>query len=299
MPGSSAGDGGELGAGAFRRVYPEEFLRRFLRQGVRPDGRPLARGRPVSIEVGAAQVGAAASCLVRCGGTVALAGVHLGLREPEDDRPRQGRLTVEAALHPLAPPEVRGWKAAQAEGAFTERLRGVLQAPSAVDLEQLGVVEGVAAWALHVKVYVLSADGAVFDAALLAAVAALASTTVPTVEAAEGASLEELQREAGAGEGAGGRFCFQRLPLSMTLCTCTGGHLLADPTLEEETHSDGFIHAVVDERGELLSLDKAGGGADMDGSTLNSCVQAAIKRLGEVLPLLAEALGYDPTTSPS
>ena len=126
MPGSSAGDGGELGAGAFRRVYPEEFLRRFLRQGVRPDGRPLARGRPVSLEVGAAQVGAAASCLVRCGGTVALAGVHLGLREPEEDRPRQGRLTVEAALHPLAPPEARGWKAAQAEGAFTERLRGVL-----------------------------------------------------------------------------------------------------------------------------------------------------------------------------
>ena len=55
----------------------------------------------------------------------------------------------------------------------------------------------------------------------------------------------------------------------------------------------------MDERGELLSLDKAGGGADMDGSTLNSCVQAAIKRHGEVLPLLAEALGYDPTTSPS
>ena len=70
-------------------------------------------------------------------------------------------------------------------------------------------------------------------------------------------------------------------------------------TLEEETHSDGFIHAVVDERGELLSLDKASGGADMDGSTLNSCVQAAIKRHGEVLPLLAEALGYDPTASPS
>ena len=40
------------------------------------------------------------------------------------------------------------------------------------------MVEGKAAWALPVDVYILNADGAVFDAVLLAVVAALAGTQV-------------------------------------------------------------------------------------------------------------------------
>ena len=48
----------------------------------------------------------------------------------------------------------------------------------AFPLHQLCVAEGKAAWALSLDVYILNADGAVFDAVLLAAVAALAGTQV-------------------------------------------------------------------------------------------------------------------------
>jgi hypothetical protein len=37
---------------AFRRLYPEEFYAKFIAEGVRPDGRPLGRPRPVSIGLG-------------------------------------------------------------------------------------------------------------------------------------------------------------------------------------------------------------------------------------------------------
>lgn len=37
---------------AFKRLYPEEFYARFIAEGVRPDGRPLGRPRPVSVGLG-------------------------------------------------------------------------------------------------------------------------------------------------------------------------------------------------------------------------------------------------------
>lgn len=45
-------------------------------------------------------------------------------------------------------------------------------------LRQLCVVEGKAAWSLSLDVYILSADGSVFDTVLLASIAALTGTQV-------------------------------------------------------------------------------------------------------------------------
>lgn len=47
----------ELQSEAFKRLYPEEFYAKFIAEGVRPDGRPLGRPRPVSI--GLASIGTA------------------------------------------------------------------------------------------------------------------------------------------------------------------------------------------------------------------------------------------------
>jgi exosome complex component RRP43 len=50
MAGSAAAT--DLQSEAFRRLYPEEFYAKFIAEGVRPDGRPLGRPRPVSIGLG-------------------------------------------------------------------------------------------------------------------------------------------------------------------------------------------------------------------------------------------------------
>ena len=42
----------DLQSEAFRRLYAEEFYAKFIAEGVRPDGRPLGRPRPVSIGLG-------------------------------------------------------------------------------------------------------------------------------------------------------------------------------------------------------------------------------------------------------
>lgn len=38
---------------AFKRLYPLQFYERYLDSDVRPDGRPLTRARPTSVNLGA------------------------------------------------------------------------------------------------------------------------------------------------------------------------------------------------------------------------------------------------------
>ena len=51
----------------------------------------------------------------------------------------------------------------------------------AVKLSELCPSAGKVAWLAHLDVYILAADGAMLDAVLLAAVACLASLTIPVV----------------------------------------------------------------------------------------------------------------------
>lgn len=73
---SSTGLGQELGPDAFKKLYPEQYYKRFLASGVRPDGRNFGRARPTTIGIEAVST-ADASALVKIGSTTILAGVKL------------------------------------------------------------------------------------------------------------------------------------------------------------------------------------------------------------------------------
>ena len=194
-------------------------------------------------------------------------------------------------LAPLSPQELRGARAAQAEGALECRLAGVLGGGAAFDLGQLGAAPGLTRWVISLTIYVLSNDGAVLDACLLAAVAALADLRLPTVQAPEGSTLGHL-RDAFSKKGRPGfvapgrRLALRRVPLAFTF-GAFGEHLLADPTAEEEALASSSTTVVTDETGELVGAFRAGGSAGaLDTAILQGFVQAARKRHAELLPLL-------------
>ena len=306
--GAATARGEGLGAEAFRAAYPEEYLRRFISRGLRPDGRPLGGGRPASVHPGAAR-GADASALVRLGGTMVLAGACLELTAAADanvgaDGAGVGAgageaLRVAVELAPLRPQELRGARAAQAEGALEGRLSGVLGGGTAFDLGQLAALPGVARWAVALTVYVLSDDGSVLDACLLAAVAALTDLRLPTVEVSEGTSLEDLKAAFSKGGRPGfgepeRRLELHRVPLALTF-GAFGEHLLADPTAEEEALASSLTTVVTDGEGELVGTFRAASGGrvggrgeagGLDTATLQGFVQAARKRHVELLAVL-------------
>ena len=81
---------------AFQRLDPENFYRRFVKNGVRPDGRELRSVRPISVDVGVLfEERVKASCLVGIGSTQVLAGITLQVGQPNESTPMCGMLGKE------------------------------------------------------------------------------------------------------------------------------------------------------------------------------------------------------------
>ena len=86
-----------LQAEAFQRLYPDQYLAKFVAQGVRPDGRALALPRATSIGLGVVTT-ADASALVKIGSTSVLAGAKCEVMPASADELDKGRLTVQVGV---------------------------------------------------------------------------------------------------------------------------------------------------------------------------------------------------------
>jgi hypothetical protein len=73
---------------AFKKLYPDQYYARFVAEGLRPDGRPLARARPTTIALGAVST-ADSSALVKIGSTTVMAGIKLEARAPACRTPQR------------------------------------------------------------------------------------------------------------------------------------------------------------------------------------------------------------------
>lgn len=61
---------------AFRKIYPEEYYRKFLEQNVRPDGRGLTSVRKTVITLGSLNQSADGSAFVKIGSTTCVCGIR-------------------------------------------------------------------------------------------------------------------------------------------------------------------------------------------------------------------------------
>ena len=98
-----------------------------------------------------------------------------------------------------------------------------------VDLNKLTVSGSSKVKAVYVDLWIMDHDGNLFDAAMLAAVAALADCRMPKVE---GEKIVAGEYE--------GKLETNSLPLSCTFGTAGKNHLL-DPTIDEEKGMDGIF----------------------------------------------------------
>ncbi|KAJ1640218.1 hypothetical protein T492DRAFT_930270 [Pavlovales sp. CCMP2436] len=182
-----------------------------------------------------------------------------------------------------------GGAGAEIVEAFLQRQleRKVLLPPGA-----LTIAPGKAAWRLSLAVYCLNYDGGLADAAVLAALGALAHTQLPpaSYDAKSGRVL--VGTEAGAADGPqaspGGRLTLIARPVPLSFARMHE-RTLADPSAEEEALSEARLFVLVDESGALRAVLKPGGMPLADGE-LRACVDLAVARAPALLAMLDDAL---------
>ncbi|MCE4604682.1 MAG: exosome complex protein Rrp42 [Aeropyrum sp.] len=223
-----------------------------LKKGWRPGDRDLKTPRNLKIETGIIEK-AEGSALVKLGNTQVIAGVKADIGSPFRDTPDQGVLTVHAEFVPLASPMFEPGPPDENAIEVARVVDRSLREVGAVDLPSLAIIPGEKVWVVWVDLYVIDHDGNLFDASMLATMAALLTARLPAYEESE--SGEILLKRGTPGE---------PIKVNTWITTVTtakiGGYVVVDPNLEEEAISDVRLVTALDSGGRIVGMQKTGMG---------------------------------------
>ena len=216
-----------------------DFIWKLAEQGKRADGRKFDEFRKIEIETGVASK-AEGSALVKIGNTQVMVGVKMDIGEPYSDSPESGVMTTAAELIPLASPDFESGPP-QADAIELARVvdRGIRES-KVIELDKLCIEPGEKVWIIFIDIHILDYDGNLFDAASLAAIAALYTSNVP-------AEMHELGKD-------------YPLPLSDPPISCTyakyNNVIVADPALDEEEIATARLTVATDKKGDIRAMQK-------------------------------------------
>ncbi|KAG6887911.1 hypothetical protein C0992_010261 [Termitomyces sp. T32_za158] len=319
-----------LKASVFQRLHPRVYLERFLAENFRPDGRVPDAWRDVNLNVGVCVRGdlqpteermgsistADGSALVRLGNTTVVCGVKAEIAEPELDREGEGFLVPNLDLPAMCSPKFKPGPPTEEAQVVSDRLNEVLVASGILPLDSLCIHHGKSVWVLYVDATCINYDGNVFDATLLAMVAALKNSQflhrVDSVSCLYSLSNAAQLPKATYDEETGRTICtrktksplqIKRTPIAMSFGVFNSfvpwlfyneprvtfyafsTTILADPTSFEEPLLDTTVSVVLDAHsGDLISAIQLGIDTTPSQNLLQTCMTAAVKRR----PALAE-----------
>ncbi|CAA0836992.1 3-5-exoribonuclease family protein [Striga hermonthica] len=300
----------EMEVDAFRRLFPLRFHERHLVESIRPDGRPLDRARDTSLVLGAV-ASANGSALAKIGCTTMLAAIKMEVMTPTMEAPDEGCIAIDFHMPPICSPLIRPGRPAEIapvlakqlsdsilrQGNYTTLSFVLLCSSGMIDLKDLCLVNGKVAWMAYLDIYCLDADGALFDAALLSAVAAFSHLKIPIV------SLNDDGRVVLVSEDSKGRATKQRepvnkekrklrlnvVPFALT-CVLYKDYILADPTSEEESTMETCLTVVLNSSFQLVSFNKPGGPGLAHTSAIQDCISLTRQRVKELEKILNDAI---------
>jgi len=276
---------------AFKKVYPAEFYKKFLAKDVRPDGRSLSKIRKTSISVGSIS-SANGSAFVKIGHTSVVAGVIAQVGDPPSAD--ETHIIVNVELSPLCSSRFVIGKPSEQAMVLGESLNSIVKNTGLLNSQDLLFTAEEAgdgrrvnlAWILAVDVYCLNDDGNLFDACLIALLAALSNVRLPLIKSVRvlgsgyGITLPRKSKEF-----QGIRLLHHPIPTSFAFID---HYTIADPTSSEESLSNGALTIIYNEFGECCSLTKSGISI-LDNNKLSQCAEKAKKRVKSIIEMMQQS----------
>ncbi len=202
-----------------------------LAKGKHLDNRELFEYRPIRFHFNVSE-NAEGSCLVELGNTKVIAGVKVETKEPFPDFPDEALLVVNAEYSPTSAYETIAGPPDINDILLARLVDRAIRSSEAIDFKKYVIEPGKEVYAFYLDLVVLDNDGNALDAALLAALGALAKTKF------DGQKLE-----------------LKDYPTYVTFGK-VGNTLLADPTKEEEELIEGKISIAYNQKGEIVAIQK-------------------------------------------
>lgn len=270
----------------FRRVYPRDYIKRFLDNGVRPDGRSLMKSRKLSMTTGSIST-AVGSAMLKLGRTTAVAGVIATLVEPLPNTPEEGILDLSVEILSTVS---QNFKRINDDALVLSHAVRHWLGPH-IDRSTLCVESGKLVWHLRLTVYCIDDDGNLYDAVLLAAVAALKNVMLPSVTmlddfdaSSDAKNNMHIDTQASVERSVVATASVERtnplqmddFPLAVSF-SIMDDSVLMDPSAEEESVADSRLTFILHPSGELRAVEKPGG-KHLSGTLYETCLNSAKAR---------------------
>ena len=248
-----------------------------LAKDMREDGRKLKEYRkPITIEYGISAKSAEGSARVFIGDTEVVAGVKLEVGKPFPDTPDDGVLMVNAELLPLSNPEFESGPPSIGSIELARVVDRGIRESHMIDTEKLCIKKGEKVWIACIDIYPINDAGNLFDAAALAALAALKDARFPEYD--EKTEKVDYSKKTKT-----------KLPLAKEAVEITvikiKDKFLVDPTTEEWEALDARLTVAVLEDGKLCALQKGGDGS-LKPDDIEKMVDIALEKSKELRKLL-------------
>jgi len=218
----------------------KDYLIKLAKKGKRMDNRKFNEFRDITIEPGIISK-AEGSARVRIGNTQVIAGIKMDLGEPYPDSPDRGVMTTAAELIPLASPDFEAGPPRKDAIELARVVDRGIRESNIIDVEKLCIEEGEKVWIIFIDIHILDYDGNLFDAASLAALAALMTAKIPNKRFELGEKDEPL-------------------PLSEPPISCTSVRfdnvVVTDPSLDEELIAEARLTVSTDDNGDIRAMQK-------------------------------------------
>ena len=215
-----------------------------LKKDVRYDGRKKLEYRPITVETGVYK-NAEGSARVKIGDTEVMAGVKMDVQEPYPDQQDKGTIMVGVELTPLASPKFElGPPRIEAIELARVVDRGIRESEM-IDLKSLCVKEGELVWIAIIDIVPLNDDGNLYDAASLAAIAAIKDAKMPKLDGKK-VNYDERTKQS---------LKLNTEPISVTVLKI-GDDFIVDPTTKEWGMMDARLTVAVSKEGNLHAFQK-------------------------------------------
>jgi len=236
---------------ALAHAIEKKNIAELLKSNRRRDGRTKDEFRDVEIELNVVKT-ALGSALVKLGKTQVIAGVKAQITTPYQDTANKGSLMVGFETSPLSAPGYR-LGPPQPESIEIARMTDrAIRESQCIDLEKLCIIEGEKVWQIIVDLYTLDHSGNFYDAAIIAAYAALSNTNLPDIKVDEEGNVEILETTQ--------PLRLNSFPVSVTTYKIDD-HFIVDADLKEELIADARItfgttetHIVSGQKGGMAGI---------------------------------------------
>lgn len=210
----------------------KQTLKRMFAAGKRFDGRKLTEFRNIKIEYGVSNK-AEGSARVKMGNTEVIVGVKMQIGEPYPDSKDKGNLMVSGDLLLLASPRFESGPPGFNAIELPRLVDRAIRESGIIEFEKLVIENGKKVWTIIIDVYPINDGGNLIDASSIAALAALRTAKLPSLNEDGTIDYEKKSNK--------------ELPLAKDISPLSIGffkldnYIILDPTREEEEGCDTRI----------------------------------------------------------